>query len=201
MNERIVYLVRHCKPNLPSDSSICIGVTDIPLNEEGFEQAEKLKRYFSDKNIKAIYSSPLIRAKETAEIIANNKIKVEIRNDFSELNMGKWDGMTFEEIKQKYPDEYIERGNDFENYIVEGGESMSMCRDRALAQLWNIINNSTDNIIIVAHAGVNRLILSELLAVSIKESFSFRQEYGSVNILKHDGNILEVINIGVCVNK
>lgn len=201
MNERIVYLVRHCKPNLPSDSSICIGVTDIPLNEEGFEQAEKLKRYFSDKNIKAIYSSPLIRAKETAEIIANNKIKVEIRNDFSELNMGKWDGMTFEEIKQKYPDEYIERGNDFENYIVEGGESMSMCRDRALAQLWNIINNSTDNIIIVAHAGVNRLILSELLAVSIKESFSFRQEYGSVNILKHDGNILEIINIGVCVNK
>lgn len=201
MNERIVYLVRHCKPNLPSDSSICIGVTDIPLNEEGFEQAEKLKRYFSDKNIKAIYSSPLIRAKETAEIIANNKIKVEIRNDFSELNMGKWDGMTFEEIKQKYPEEYIKRGNDFENYIVEGGESMSMCRDRALAQLWNIINNSTDNIIIVAHAGVNRLILSELLAVSIKESFSFRQEYGSVNILKHDGNILEVINIGVCVNK
>ncbi|NMA66935.1 MAG: histidine phosphatase family protein [Clostridiaceae bacterium] len=201
MNERIVYLVRHCKPNLPSDSSICIGITDIPLSEEGFEQAEKLKRYFSDKNIKAIYSSPLIRAKETAEIIANNKIKVEIRNDFSELNMGKWDGMTFEEIKQKYPDEYIERGNDFENYIVEGGESMSMCRDRALAQLWNIINNSTDNIIIVAHAGVNRLILSELLAVSIKESFSFRQEYGSVNILKHDGNILEVINIGVCVNK
>lgn len=200
MNERIVYLVRHCKPNLPSDSSICIGITDIPLSEEGFEQAEKLKRYFSDKNIKAIYSSPLIRAKETAEIIANNKIKVEIRNDFSELNMGKWDGMTFEEIKQKYPDEYIERGNDFENYIVEGGESMSMCRDRALAQLWNIINNSTDNIIIVAHAGVNRLILSELLGISIKESFSFRQEYGSVNKLKYKGKTLEVSNIGIHIN-
>jgi broad specificity phosphatase PhoE len=200
MSERIIYIVRHCKPNLPSDTSICIGVTDIPLSMEGIKQAEELKEYFSNKNINAIYSSPLIRAKKTAEIIADNKIKVEIRNDFSELNMGKWDGMTFEEIKQKYPVEYIERGNDFENYIVEGGESMSMCRDRALAQLWNIIDNSIGNIIIVAHAGVNRLILAEILGISIKGSFAFKQEYGSINIIKYDGNFLEVRNIGICAN-
>lgn len=194
MNELTVYLVRHCKPRLPSDTSMCIGITDIPLSKEGFKQAEKLKGYFLNKNINAIYSSPLIRAKKTAEIIADNKIKVEIKNEFSELNMGKWDGMTFAEIKEKYPEEYAERGRNFEDYIVEGGESMSMCRDRVLEQLRDIVKDTTDNIIIVAHAGINRLIISELLGISIKQSFLYQREYGSIIKLKYEGNILKVDN-------
>lgn len=193
MKKITVYLVRHCRPELPS-GHICLGLTDIPLSREGIGQAAKLKSYFSDKNIKAIYSSPLERAKKTAEIIADNKIKVEIKDNFSELNMGKWDGMTFAEIKEKYPEEYAERGKNFENYVVEGGESMSMCRDRALAELRDIINNSRGNTIIVAHAGVNRLIISELTGISIKESFLFQRKYGSIIKLKYDGNIIKADN-------
>jgi alpha-ribazole phosphatase len=196
MKERIIYLVRHCRPDL-GDASICIGITDIPLSGEGLRQAEKLKVYFFDKNIKAIYSSPLKRAKETAEIIAANKIKVEIRNNLSELNMGKWDGMTFEEIKQKYPEEYFERGKDFENYRVEGGESMYMCRKRALAELWNIVVNSTGNIIITAHAGVNRLVLSELSGIDIEEGFSLQKEYGTITRLKYDGKNLKIEDVEI----
>ena len=199
MKERTIYLVRHCRPDLP-DTSMCIGITDIPLSREGLKQAEKLKRYFSDKNINTIYSSPLRRAKRTAEIIAGNKIKVEIRNNLSELNMGKWDGMTFEDIKQKYPREYFERGEDFENYIVEGGESMSMCRKRVLAELRNIFINSSGNIIITAHAGVNRLILSELSGMSTKERFSLQKEYGCISRLKFDGNNLEVDDAEIDIN-
>jgi probable phosphoglycerate mutase len=108
--------------------------------------------------------------------------------------MGKWDGMTFAEIKEKYPEEYAERGKNFENYVVEGGESMSMCRDRALAELRDIINNSRGNTIIVAHAGVNRLIISELTGISIKESFLFQRKYGSIIKLKYDGNIIKADN-------
>lgn len=194
MNKITVYLVRHCKPKLPSDTSMCIGITDIPLSEEGLEQAAKLRRYFSDKDIEAIYSSPLLRAKKTAEIIADNNIKVETRKELSEMNMGKWEGMTFADIKEKYPEEYAERGRNFENYIVEGGESMSMSRDRAFEQLSNIVKYSTDDIIIVAHAGINRLILSELSGISIKKSFSFQGKYGSISTLIYDGNILRVEN-------
>lgn len=196
MKERIIYLVRHCRPDL-DDVSICIGITDIPLSGEGFMQAEKLKAYFSNKNIRAIYSSPLKRAKETAEIIADNKIKVVTRNNLTELNMGKWDGMTFEEIKQKYPEEYFKRGKDFENYRVEGGESMSMCRNRVLAELWSIVINSTGNIIITAHAGVNRLILSELSGIDIKKGFSLQKEYGTISTLKYDGKNLKIDDIEI----
>ena len=49
MNERTIYLVRHCKPKLPSDTSICIGIKDIPLSREGIKQAEKLKDIFNIK--------------------------------------------------------------------------------------------------------------------------------------------------------
>jgi probable phosphoglycerate mutase len=189
MKEITIYLVRHCEPELPS-ADTCLGITDIPLSKKGIKQASKLKSYFSDKDIAAIYSSPLKRAKKTAEIIADSKVKIKNANRFSELNMGKWDGMSFAEIKEKYPEEYVERGKKFESYVVEGGESMSMCRDRALAQLRSIIGSSTGNILIVAHAGVNRLILSELLGISIKESFIFQREYGSIIRLKYDGNIL-----------
>ncbi len=196
MKERTIYLVRHCRPDLP-DTSMCIGITDIPLSREGLKQAEKLKRYFSDKNINTIYSSPLRRAKRTAEIIADNKFKVEIRKNLSELNMGKWDGMTFENIKQKYPQEYFERGENFENYVVEGGESMSMCRNRVLAELWSIVINSTGNIIITAHAGVNRLILSELSGIDIKKGFSLQKEYGTISTLKYDGKNLKIDDIEI----
>jgi alpha-ribazole phosphatase len=193
MKEITVYLVRHCEPELPSDH-ICLGIRDIPLSLKGISHALKLKSYFSDKGIEAIYSSPLKRARKTAEIIADNKIRIEIKNDFSEINMGKWDGMTFAEIKEKYPLEYEERGKDFENYVVEGGESMSMCRDRALRQLKDIMDNSEGKIIIVAHAGVNRLIISGLTGMSIKDSFLYQLKYGSIIRLKYDGDISKIDN-------
>lgn len=55
MNQRTVYLVRHCKTKLPLDTPICIGITDIPLSEEGLKQAEKLKGYFFDKDRSSQY--------------------------------------------------------------------------------------------------------------------------------------------------
>lgn len=200
MNElRKIYIIRHCEPQFLNNIPICIGKTDIPLSEKGINKAKELKNYFSNINLKSIYSSPLARAKKTAEIIADNKISVEIKNDFSEFNIGKWDGMSFADIKEIYPKEYKDRGEDLENYIVEGGESMAMCRNRALKELWNTIEKSNGNIIIVAHAGVNRAIISSLLGISIKESFLFRHDYGSVNTVIYDGSKLKVSKVGEIV--
>lgn len=193
---RKIYLLRHCEPQLPEGVPICIGKMDIPLSEFGREQALELREYFSNINISSIYSSPLIRAKETATIIANGKKDVIIKKDFAEFDIGKWDGMAFAEIKKKYPEEYKERGENLEHYIVEGGESMAMCRDRAMAQLWETIKESNGHILIVTHAGINRGIISSLLGISIKESFKYRHEYGSINFLAFDGKNIKVDKIG-----
>lgn len=198
---RNIYLLRHCQPELPNGIPICIGKTDILLSKTGRSQASDLKDYFSNINVSAIYSSPLIRARETAEIIADRNFKVIIKNNFSEFDIGKWDGMSFEEIKEKYPREYLERGENLENYVVEGGESMAQCQKRAVSELNKTIDESSGNILIVAHAGVNRCILSALLGISIKDSFKFRHEYGSVNILQHHGKSLLVDKIGLGVSE
>jgi len=196
-----VFLIRHCRPQFAENVGICLGRKDIPLSKEGIAEAEQLKRYFSNISLRGIYSSPLIRARHTAEIIADNKMNVIIRNDFSELNMGKWDGMSFAEIKEKYPLEYIERGKDFQNYTVEDGESMADCQTRAVKELYNTVQETSGDILIVAHAGVNRAIISEILGIGIKDSFAFKHEYGSVNILAFENKTFKVLNIGISISE
>lgn len=198
---RIIYLIRHCEPQLPDGIPICMGRTDIPLSEKGIKQAMDLRDYFSKVDISGIYSSPLVRAMQTANIIANENYSVLIKNDFTEYNIGKWDGMSFADIKEKYPKEYKERGENLENYIVEGGESMAMCRERALPEFFNTVSQSEGNIIIVSHAGVNRIILSSMLGISVKESFSYKHDYGSVNVLLYDKERFKIKKIGASVSE
>lgn len=193
---RNIYLVRHCEPQINRGISICLGKTDVPLSEKGIIEANLLQKYFSKINLSYIYSSPLNRAKQTAEIIAYNKLKVEIKKNLSELNMGKWDGMNFAEIKDEYPLEYKMRGEDFENFVVEGGESMINCQKRAYEELLSTVKESSGNILIVAHAGVIRTILSKITDSSIKDSFALKLEYGSINKLTYDGEKFVVDKIG-----
>jgi len=196
-NNRKIYLIRHCEPDLPEKTSICLGRKDIPLSNKGLKHAEKLKKTFSKLNIQAIYSSPLIRALKTTKIIANRDRYYEIIDNFTELDVGKWDGMSFEKIKEKYPQEYAERGKYFETYVIEGGESMLACRDRALKGLDKVASKSNGDIAVVSHAGVIRLILSGILNISIKESFLYKLEYGSITILIYNSNKFDVKKIGM----
>jgi probable phosphoglycerate mutase len=178
-----------------------LGKKEMPLSNNGIKEANQLRKYFSNIKLSCIYSSPLIRSKKTSEIIAGNKFKVEIKNNFSELNMGKWDGMSFAKIKEKYPLEYKLRGENFENYVVEGGESMADCQKRAYEELLRAVGESSGDILIVAHAGVNRTIISKIIGSSIKDSFAFKLEYGSINVLTYDGEKFEVDKIGASVKE
>ncbi len=198
---RKIYLIRHCEPQLPGGIPVCMGKNDIPLSEKGVRQAVELKDYFSRIDISGIYTSPLVRAMQTADIIADGNHHILIKHDLAEYNIGKWDGMSFDEIKEKYPKEYKERGENLENYVVEGGESMAMCRERALPEFLNIVNQSTGNIIIVSHAGVNRIILSHLLEISVMESFSYKHDFGSVNILIYEKESFTIKKIGASVSE
>jgi|LAHS01.1.fsa_nt_gb probable phosphoglycerate mutase len=194
-NIRKVFLIRHCRPQLLKDVPICLGKKDIPLSNEGIAEAEELKKYFSYISLSCIYSSPLVRSRHTAEIIADKKMNVIVRDGFSEINTGKWDGMSFAEIKQKYPLEYEERGKDLENYIIEGGESMAACRARAMKELYNTVRETSGDILIVAHAGVNRAIISKISGICIKDSFAYKHGYASVNILTFNGEIFKALKI------
>lgn len=188
-----IFLVRHCEPEKAGISNICLGRRDIPLSEKGKKEAKHLARYFIGQDIKHFYSSPLKRAMDTASVISNDVI---ISNNFYELDVGKWDGLSFDEIKKRYPEEYEKRGRDLENYVIEGGESMAMCKKRAMQELHNIIDKSLGDILIVTHLGVIRAIISSITKVSIESTFRYKIRYGSVSKIMYNKGNLSIVKIG-----
>jgi probable phosphoglycerate mutase len=157
----------------------------LPLCSEGIEQSIKLKKFFSSVDIDKVYISPLKRCVETADIILDHKnIDRILVEDLTEINMGKWEGKTFKYIKEQYPEEFIIRGNNMDTYSPPEGESFEELQKRVMPAFENIIANNSKNILIIAHAGVNRAILSKLLNLPLKELFNINQPYGCVNELK-----------------
>lgn len=81
------------------------GYQNVPLSDLGREQARKLAGYLKDETFNAIYASDLSRAKETAQLVAEkHQMPVTTFPDFRERNCGEWEGLTYDEVSQKYPD-------------------------------------------------------------------------------------------------
>lgn len=182
MNKKI-YLVRHGKIDTGIEKKY-IGATNLPLTHEGMEQAKLLKEYFKDIPIENIFTSPLKRCLQTTEIICEeNKQDYIVVNEFSEINMGIWENKPIEYIKKNFPQSYKDRGENLASFIPPQGESFSQLANRVLPLFARIVKNNSENILIVAHAGVNRVILSEILEFSIQDIFSMQQPYGCINEL------------------
>ncbi|MCH3965767.1 MAG: histidine phosphatase family protein [Clostridium sp.] len=132
------------------------GCSDIELAPDGITQAEYLARHLNG-NFDYIYSSPLKRARKTAEIISENTGKQPmIANNLREINYGKWEGLTSREILTNYEKEYIRWKTDTEEAPLCGGDlSLKNACKRARGVLMDIVNkNSHKKIAVVAHGGI-----------------------------------------------
>lgn len=132
------------------------GCKDINLSKEGILQADFLKKRFENK-FYYLYTSPLKRAIQTAEIISeNSKIKPIIKLELREINFGDWEGLTIKEIEANFPEKFIEWRNDEINAPMCGGDlSLKIASIRAKEAILEIIKtHQGENIIIVAHGGI-----------------------------------------------
>lgn len=193
---RSIYLIRHAKPEFPGGVLQCIGSTDLPLSQEGERQAQRLGAYFENIPLKAIYTSTLTRAIQTAEAAARGKFPVIRMEGLRELNCGLWEGLTFEEIRARYPELYEKRGTDPEKFAPERGERFDegLARFRAGVEL--AFGESTGDIGVVAHASVNRLLLCFLLGKPFREVYSIPQPYGGISEIWAQSGALTVGRIG-----
>ncbi|MDV3429069.1 MAG: alpha-ribazole phosphatase [Bacillota bacterium] len=194
--KKTIYLLRHGEIE-SEGSKRYIGIKDVRLSMNGIYQAEMLQHFFSSISIDKIYCSSLIRTVETAKII-NEHRNVQIVKDegLREINMGIWEGKTFDEIKAKFPDEFERRIKEIDTFKPAGGESFKECRERAVSVFKRISGESFENIIITAHAGVNRSIISDILGVPVDNIFKFKQDYGCINKITIDksGEKIDYIN-------
>ena len=159
-----IFLVRHGSTILSAEDRFA-GATDVPLSDEGREQARKLSHRLRKEAIDAIYASPLKRTMETAAIIATPHGQDVIPQEgMREISHGRWEEQTRADVEKMYPDEYSKWEEDPFTFAPEGGESGLQVTARALPLLLQIVrSHEGKKALIVSHKATIRLILSLLL--------------------------------------
>ncbi len=192
---RKIYLMRHTAVIKPKEKKF-IGQTDLMLNSRGIFQAMRLADYFSEIPLAGIYCSSLKRSVDTAEIISRgSKVPLEIIKDFDEINLGSWEGRSFQEIREKYPLEYLKREMDIYNYRIHGGESYADLEERSFGAFKALLENTRGNLLIVGHQGVNRVIISRLLGTDsedMKPGLLMEMKYGGITVIEKYENSFSV---------
>jgi alpha-ribazole phosphatase len=179
-----LYLVRHGEL-VTSHEWRYVGHMDVVLNDKGRAQIARLARRISMEKIDTLLSSDLMRTVESAWIIGK-AIGIEPGADpaFREVHLGRWEGLTREEIIERFPQEFDLRSLDIANYRIQGGESFADMRDRVIPKLTACLEQyQGKNMLLVAHGGVNRIILCHALGLDLKMAPRIDQAYGCLNII------------------
>lgn len=187
-----IYLLRHGA--LAGDSrDRFIGQTDLPLSAAGLRQAEAMAESLRQKGVSALHCSDLTRSRQTAGIIAATVgVQPVAHPELREVSLGDWEGLLRREVAERWADEFAARGRDMDTYRPPGGESFADC----LARTWPVWKGITQTdaaaIVVVAHAGVNRLLLCRLLGMPVQNMFRIGQDYGCTNIIELDRRTIRV---------
>lgn len=191
-----IYLIRHGETE-GAEARRYKGHIDVPLSEKGIEQIKRVADFIADNIITAVYCSDLGRAIKSAEIIAAPfGLKPEIVKDLKERSFGVWEGMSFDEIKEKWPDAFNAWAANPLKFSPMDGESTIEVRDRVIKAFEEIINkHNGQTIAIVSHGGVIRVLLSELLGMPLENIFRIAQDYAAVNVVEMwDYPVVKLIN-------
>lgn len=160
------------------------GHLDVPLNQNGKQQAEALASYFADKAIDAIFSSDLKRAYGTALAIAKPK-KLEVRKDarLREVKLGVFQGLTRTQIQEAYPHESFRWDND-DNFVVPQGESRVQLQKRAY-EVWQDVttHKNLTTVMLASHGGTIRMLLQKLFPEKVAY---IKLKNTSVSIIERD---------------
>ena len=161
-----VYLIRHGLPDFPGDKGMCIGTTDIPMGEKGLAQAAEMAKKLPP--VTAVFSSPLTRAVQTAQAI---ELPMTILPDLREMYAGEWDGLTFEQIRQRYPELYAARAQDLK-LPLPGAEDYEDGIARFSAAMKTAAETAPGDFAVVAHGGIIAQFLRSISGTWYKPDYT-----------------------------
>lgn len=174
------------------------GHSDIPLSDEGREQAKKLSARLSGEEIDHVYASDLSRAYETAEIIAAPHHKtVQKMEQLRETMFGVWEGLKFSEIQERFPEVWAKWRDDPRTTVLPEGESLDSVYERVNRAINQIrARHPKETVVVVGHGGIIRLIIYAALDLDIKYIWRVRQDNTALNIIDYYGEraIISLIN-------
>lgn len=191
-----VFLVRHGQVE-GHEVKRYNGQSNVPLTALGAQQSAQVKDFLAQFSLDAIYSSDLDRSLSCAALVAEaHGLKAIAKQAFRELNIGNWEGRTWSELKEAYPEDWHARLKDLVNFRVPGGESLQDAADRIRPAIQQALDdNRGGNIALVAHGGVNRIVLLDAIGADLSCAFSVEQDFGCINIIDYLGEGHSVVRL------
>lgn len=184
----ILYFIRHGQTSWNVANKIQ-GSCDTLLDATGISQAYDLGTKLKDTNvfIRKIYSSRQKRASQTAQIISQTMEKEYILIDgLEEINCGNWEGLTWSEVKAKFPKEYNEWYTNRRYYTLPNGESYEQVLARVLKTLHKIIAENKEDVAIVTHSAVIMCLKCYVTNTPFDQMSHFK--LGNTSITEIDSN-------------
>jgi len=198
MQRTCIYLMRHGQIEGYQEKRYN-GQSNVALTGLGKEQSERTCARLADIALDAVYSSDLDRSLYCARLIAErHDLGVVVEEALREINFGDWEGRTWVELQEAYPLDWQKRLQDLTNYQVPGGESLQDAADRIRPVITRILEKHPNgDVALVAHGGVNRIVLLDAIGAALEQAFSIEQDYGCMNIIDYldDGHsVVRLLN-------
>lgn len=162
-------LIRHGRTGWNEEPRV-MGARPIPLNEAGLAQARHLRNWLAQIELQAIYTSPILRARQTAEIIAEGRSTLKIFDEpgVAEVDYGDWVGLPFSEVAEKYEKDYQMYLKQPSQMRVPGGEAVLAMQKRSVAAIEKIKKkHAAARAAVVSHADVLKAIIVHYLGIPL----------------------------------
>lgn len=182
----LIYLLRHGQV-VGAETKRFVGHLDVPLSPHGEVQAAAQAARLRGHPLRAVFSSDLTRAVRTGEIIGAPHALVPTRVPaLREMNMGRWDGLTAEDLEAREPELFKDWMTRIGEFPFPEGEDVPKLVSRVWPAFEAIATaHPGQTVAVVAHAGPNRAILCQALGLPLTSIVAFTQDYAALTVLEH----------------
>jgi len=174
------------------------GRADVPLNEMGLAQAEATGRRVAQAwQPAAIYVSPLSRAVQTAEAIARHfGLPLQVHPGLADIDYGEWQGLTPDQVKERWPDNYQAWYHAPHTARIPGGETLDALRARGMAAVHELATrHEGQTVVLVGHTVINRVLLLGVLGLGNERFWRLRQDTCAINVFETDGADFTLVSL------
>lgn len=179
-----IYLVRHGETEWNREE-VFRGRVDVPLNENGIRQAERTAFSLRNLNVATILSSPLVRARKTAELISERtSAPILVLDTLTDIKFGVWEGLPLREVERRFPKEFLIWKHTPQRWKVEGAETLGSVRRRVLKMLLGLKRD--EDVVIVTHRVVCKVLSCLLLRIPTSRFWYLRFDPCSISIFEGD---------------
>ena len=188
-----IYLIRHGQTRM-NRADVFRGVTDVPLDEAGREQAVAVGKALKDHGVERIVASSLSRAAETAAIVSEKLggVPVDLDRRLADIHLGEWQGLNVSQVQEKYPKLYEAWLTRPGEVVFPGGESM----EKVAMRYWECLTEITKKysgrtIAMIGHRITNKILLGWVIGAKWEAFWKIRQDTACLNVLSDEGGQLQ----------